>query len=177
MRLLIHLRNRRSISYSWLAVLTLIAGQSTFAADPVAKTDDFGRDLVVDPAAEPVPALRYRLLPPSESLQPGNAAPIYLRLEHERGQEWRKRLAEEPSEYLDMPFDEMPLEKVGKLLEFFQRELEQISAAGILWVAIWGLGFLLQKQVITNWQYIRVPMKDSDACTFIASAALMPVTV
>lgn len=140
MRLLIHLLNRRLVSYPCLAVLTLIAGQSTFAADPVAKTDDFGRELVVDPAAEPVPALRYRLLPPSESLQPGNAAPIYLRLEHERGQEWRKRLTEEPSEFLEMAFDEMPLEKVGKLLEYFGDVLDQISAAG--------------KRADSSWEYV-----------------------
>jgi hypothetical protein len=140
MRSLTHLRTRHSASYLWFGLLALAVSPATFAAEPVAKTDDFGRDLVVDPAAEPVPALRYRLLPPSESLQPGNAAPIYLRLEHERGQEWRKRLAEEPSEYLDMPFEEMPLDRVGKLLEYFDDTLTQISAAG--------------KRADSSWEYV-----------------------
>ena len=36
--------------------------------------------LVVSPAAEPVPALKYRLLPSYADLNPGDAAPIYLRI-------------------------------------------------------------------------------------------------
>jgi len=140
MRSFVQLRYRHSASYSLLFALVMVASPATFAADPAAKDSDSGRELVVDPAAEPVPALRYRLLPPSESLQSGNAAPIYLRLEHERGQEWRKRLAEEPSEYLDMPFDEMPFEKVGKLLQFFDEELNQISAAA--------------KRSDSSWEYV-----------------------
>ena len=35
--------------------------------------------LVLSPAAAPVPALKYRLLPSSADLIPGDAAPIYLR--------------------------------------------------------------------------------------------------
>ena len=38
--------------------------------------------LVVSPAAEPVPALKYRLLPSFADLNPGDAAPIYLRIRH-----------------------------------------------------------------------------------------------
>lgn len=144
MRSLAHPWSRRSASYLWLVLLALAASPATFAADPVAKTDDFGRDLVVDPAAEPVPALRYHLLPPSESIQPGNAAPIYLRLEHERGQEWRKRIAEEPSEFLDMPLADMPLDRVGKLLQFFEDELDQLAAAGRRSDSSWE--YVMEKQ-------------------------------
>ena len=36
--------------------------------------------VVVSPAAEPVPALKYRLVPSSADLIPGDAAPIYLRI-------------------------------------------------------------------------------------------------
>ncbi len=143
MRRLTHRRINRYLKYSLVALFALGTWHVALA-DPVVKTDEFARDLIVDPAAEPVPALRYRLLPPAESVQPGNAVPIYLRLEHERGQEWRKRLTEEPSDYLHMPFEEMPMEKVGKLLEFYQEALDQISAAARRSDASWE--YVVEKQ-------------------------------
>src|SRR3954470_9392363 len=41
------------------------------------------RELAVSPAPPPSPALRYRLLPISSELNPGEAAPIYLPIRHE----------------------------------------------------------------------------------------------
>ena len=52
-------------------------------------------ELSVSPAEEPSPALRYRLLPISSELNPGDAAPIYLRLRHEVNE---ARLASDPGE-------------------------------------------------------------------------------
>ena len=91
---------------AFLAALVATAGP--VRADEPAK--DKGSDkpavefsLTVDPAAEPVPSLKYQLLPPIERQLPGNAAPIYLRILHEQGAEWRKRLTEEPSTLLEAP--------------------------------------------------------------------------
>ena len=86
-------------------------------------------ELTVSPAAEPVPALRYHLLPPLEDRVPGNATPIYLRLVYEQGDEWRRLWREEPSRLLEMPFDEMPLDDAARLVEIFDTALEQMSAA------------------------------------------------
>ena len=52
-------------------------------------------ELVLSPAAEPVPALRYRLLPLESTLLPGDAAPIYLRIRHEQTGESLKELEAE----------------------------------------------------------------------------------
>src|SRR5690349_12949830 len=53
-------------------------------ADPRAKAPETKvKELRVDPAPAPRPALRYRLLPLAPDRTPGDAAPIYLRLRHE----------------------------------------------------------------------------------------------
>ena len=82
----------------------------------------------VTPAAEPVPALKYRLLTRDIDLKPGNAAPFYYRalLELPRGmQSIRKKYDEE--EQLGRwyatgaeaaPIDELPLDKVRDASRF-----------------------------------------------------------
>ena len=97
-------------------------------------------ELVVDPAPEPLPALKYQLLTPPDNTVAGNAAPIYLRIIHERGSEWLKRLGEEPSRLLDMPADEMPMDDALKLLNSYDSAIEQLSAAG--------------RRADCNWEYV-----------------------
>ncbi len=85
--------------------------------------------LIVDPAPEPVPALKFQLLVPPEAEIAGNAAPIYERIVHERGDGWKKALGTEPSRFLEMPGDEVPLDELGEFLERFSAVSEQLSAA------------------------------------------------
>ena len=86
-------------------------------------------ELLVDPAPEPFPALRYGLLIPSEARKAGNAAPIYLRLVHERNDEWRKQLGSGSETFLDVPFDAMSIPEAEKFLDRFASVTEQLSAA------------------------------------------------
>lgn len=96
---------------------------------PAEKTAAAGIELVVSPAAAPVPTLRYHLLPPARSLVPGNAVPIYLRLVHEQNDEWKHELGK-ASDLLEPEFDKMPLDEAEEVVDRFSHVLEQISAAG-----------------------------------------------
>lgn len=88
-------------------------------------------ELTLSPAAEPVPALKYQLLPPPEDQVRGNAAPIYLRVvfEHASG-EWHRLLRDEPRRLLELGTANMPLDEAEKTLSTFETVLAQISAAG-----------------------------------------------
>lgn len=68
-----------------LCILVACCFASTATADVAYKTEKIGNDdievarMTVTPAAEPVPALRYRLVARDIDLKAGNAAPFYYR--------------------------------------------------------------------------------------------------
>jgi len=71
----------------------------------------------VDPAPEPVPALKYRLLPPLSELKPGNAAPIYLRPLVEGGDVRIEQLLADVSRLLDLPAEKRSVEELDSFVE------------------------------------------------------------
>ncbi|MCA9176707.1 MAG: hypothetical protein KDB14_19600 [Planctomycetales bacterium] len=103
------------------------------------------RELTLYPQAEPVPALRYRLLPDSFDMKPGNAAVHYLKalgfLEQEPARQQRQQYIKEatdravkqgkgvgevpPYVWNSTPPDQLPLEEVKKFLAWtdFQRPM------------------------------------------------------
>src|SRR5215208_3443826 len=74
------------------------------------------RTLTVSPAAEPVPAFKYRLFPRSSDRKDGNAVPMYLRFAHERNDAWKKKLREQPVEWNKLPLDRLPHKEVKEFL-------------------------------------------------------------
>jgi hypothetical protein len=67
------------------------------------------------PAAEPVPALKYQLLPPMIERRPGNAAVLYGKVTAEQIPFFgNSRLQENILKWLDVPFDKFPKEQVRK---------------------------------------------------------------
>ncbi|WP_165227638.1 hypothetical protein [Aquisphaera insulae] len=65
--------------------------------------------LVVSPAAAPIPSLRYRLLPLRSELNPGNAAPVYLRIRHgQRDAVWEE-LEKNYKAWIEVPLKDIPL--------------------------------------------------------------------
>src|SRR5262249_1462111 len=85
------------------------------------------RTLSVSPQSAPVPALKYRLLPPSWELKEGNAVPIYLRLVHEQNDAAQKYLTETPMPWNSVPVDKVPLAEARKFLQdrgYFLRQFE-----------------------------------------------------
>ena len=123
-----------------VAAPRLAAGDEPPAGDKADEPAATGLELVVDPAAEPIPAFEYHLLPPAEKLRRGNAVPIYLRLMYERNDEVRRLLKEESRRFLDMPREELPLDEVGKFLDSFSDVTEQMTAASY--------------RADSNWEYV-----------------------
>jgi hypothetical protein len=95
--------------------------------EKAAKTWLIDRALTISPQAEPRPALKYRLLPSTMELKPGNAVPIYLRLVHEQNDASRRLWVEQPLKWNNLPLDRLPLEEARKFLakrSYMLRQLE-----------------------------------------------------
>lgn len=88
--------------------------------------------MTIHPAAEPRPALKYKLLPGFWERRSGNAAVIYNRIwmdKFEQEQYLREHL-EEIASWLDMPLDKLPREKVQQVVEmtnFIYRDFQWAS--------------------------------------------------
>lgn len=88
--------------------------------------------LLVSPQAEPVPALRYRLLPPYEDLQPGNAVPFYYRaMLNLRGlpPEINQKYADNYEKWLTWPLDESLKPEIVSWLDAHQTALAELEKA------------------------------------------------
>jgi hypothetical protein len=137
-------------SVTWAVILTTTL--PVHAQDEAKKVDQKPeparpKELLLSPAPAPNPALKYRLLPRSSDLNPGDAAPIYLRLVHERSSEALKELQEEPVEWLKLPLDQFA--RVQQVKEFVGR-----------WSSIYEqLGFGARRQTC-DWNYSLPEQKD-----------------
>jgi hypothetical protein len=85
------------------------------------------RSLTVSPQRAPLPALKYRLLPPGWDLKEGNAVPIYLRLVHEQNDAARRYWTETPGPWNLLPVDRIPLDQARKFLQGQRRFLRQFE--------------------------------------------------
>jgi hypothetical protein len=83
--------------------------------------------LVLDPAAAPVPALKYRLLPNSADLNPGDAAPIYLRTRYQAQEGPWNEINENWMKWRELPLDMFPTAEARKFVDRWSQQLEQID--------------------------------------------------
>jgi hypothetical protein len=95
--------------------------------------------MTVTPAAEPSPALRYRLWLKPDELKPGNSVVYYLRAFPEGGIEriWkdtRQEFGEAVDEWYtsNMPIEELPLDKVRRVSGRFDDRIEQMILPGTM---------------------------------------------
>jgi hypothetical protein len=92
--------------------------------------------LKVDPAAEPRPALKYRLMTRLSERKPGNAAPFYYRailaftqandLSHRGG---GKSLDAQLSDWMSTPIEKFPIAEVKQVIQRHSRVLEDLTTA------------------------------------------------
>ncbi len=97
----------------------------------------------LDPAAEPTPALRFRLATDILDTGPGNAAIHYFRavvLERDLPRESREQL-DRQAEWYERHSSELPLAEVTKWLEARRLVLAEIAAAGRCETCDWGIRF------------------------------------
>jgi hypothetical protein len=85
------------------------------------------RVLVVDPAPAPVPALKYRLLPSWAERNPGDAAPIYLRIRYQIADQLWSEIEPNHLKWRDVPIDRLPTAEVRKFVDQFGKQLELIG--------------------------------------------------
>jgi hypothetical protein len=96
------------------------------------------RSLTVSPASDTVPALKYRLLPPSWELKDGNAAPIYLRLVHAQSDSSRKYWTDTPESWNQLPIDQIPLQETQKFFKTYSYILRQLEVGARRKTAEWN---------------------------------------
>ncbi len=123
-----------------IAVPALPLGARDKPATPRKAPSPWGVDraVTVSPRGEPVPALRYRLLPLSSELKEGNAVPIYLRLVHSQNDAARKYWAETPRPWNALPVDRVPLAAARKFLERHRYMLKQLEIGARRRTAEWN---------------------------------------
>jgi hypothetical protein len=85
------------------------------------------RSLALTPRAEPMPALRYRLLPLASDRKEGNAVPIYLRLVHERNDETKRQWRDKPAAWNQLPLEQLPVAEARKWLNQYAYMMKQLD--------------------------------------------------
>ncbi len=125
-----------------IALLLLVAARWPSAALAQPPPDPQPTVITLRPAAEPVPALKYRLVPEQITLVPGNAATFYYRgviIMTETYSSLRAREKSQPGAFpesverlasdtwLMCPIGEIPRDKARKYLEPFQSALKEVE--------------------------------------------------
>ena len=85
--------------------------------------------LAITPMPAPVPALKYRLLPTVTQLNPGDAAPIYLRLGYGLPEGEPTASHKQVDAWLALPLDQLPAAEVAALLDRWAPQLHQVEFA------------------------------------------------
>ena len=85
------------------------------------------KELAVSPAPPPTPALRYRLLPISSELNPGDAAPIYLRIRHELKDDSWDQLDRKVPALLDASRDQFPVQEGRQIVNQWATQLRLLE--------------------------------------------------
>lgn len=118
------LRTRRAR----LAILLVASWAMPALAQPARAPDpDNPKVLTLDPAAAPVPALKYRLLPSSADLTPGDAAPIYLRIRYQTPDGPWDEIEANSEKWRALPPDRFPAAEARAFVDRFRKQIEQIE--------------------------------------------------
>ena len=132
-------RNRIGLATLLAGSCLAIAAQTSHAQDTAPAKPAEAVELSVSPAAEPAPALKYRLMPVYSDLQPGDAAPIYLRLRHELASDRIAALVKNHADWIELPIEKFPKAEARKFIDEWQWKTRQ-------------LGFGARRQEC-NWNY------------------------
>lgn len=102
---------RRLLMTSVLWSLLLLNAPARLLAQPI--------ELSVSPAEQPSPALRYRLLPISSELNPGDAAPMYLRLRSQLDDAEWKQIEEKADAWNSVPLEKLPIPDARQFVDLW----------------------------------------------------------
>jgi hypothetical protein len=125
-----HLRDRRLLAIMTAALVAVLIAQP-LSADESESNDSHVIEvkLVVRPAGESRPALKYPLLPPLLERHPGDAAIMYTRIAVVLGDTSSPADLEKLVEWNKMSLKELPLEEVEQALLPYQAVLDDLDLA------------------------------------------------
>ncbi len=140
----------RLVPCRWILATAIVAGGSIAcslrAADTPPSDEPPTIRLTISPSAEPVPALKYRLLPALRELKHGNAALAYDRAiitfptSRVSGIPRQKTFLNETLEHwLEMSIAELPQKEVEKQLDVFHAWTQGVERGALLDHCDWGL--------------------------------------
>jgi hypothetical protein len=117
--------------------------------------------LVVSPAAEPVPALKYRLLPTLAEQTPGNAALEYSQAVNRDMPRFDQNKVNRWGSWLDLPPDRLPVKELETELASYARAIRDLERASRREVCDWQLpisrdGFSTN---LDDFQNLRIPVR------------------
>jgi hypothetical protein len=95
------------------------AAKPSTAFDPI--------ELTIHASTAPIPALKYRLFPLESERNPGDAAPIYIRVCLRIKDEMRKEIGEKAAAWKELPLDRFPTAEARKFVDQFKGSLDQIA--------------------------------------------------
>jgi hypothetical protein len=122
------------------------------AATAAAEGEDYSTSLVLHPAASPIPALKYPLLPELRDTIPGNAVTHYRQAVNNLKQdvppesEWYAAM----DQWMAAPLKDFPREEVGKFLKKCARTFQEVEAGARSEQCDWGLTEELRKKGIAK---------------------------
>lgn len=113
-----------------LLALAAVWTSSTVQAQPA--RDSTSITVVLRPAPEPTPALKYSLVPKRRTLVPGNATVFYhraIQFELEQGPRvaTKEKPADQIAQWAGCPIVEIPREEARQVLEPFQTALNEVE--------------------------------------------------
>ena len=127
-----------------LALCALSVGLDAKGAEPRIKI------ISISPAPEPVPALGNRLLPMESELNPGDAAPIYLRLAAGVSADAMSQLEAKPTAWLKLPLDQFPTKEALTFLDGWRAQLAQLEYGAHRETCSWNYSLLEEREHIPD---------------------------
>ncbi len=106
------------------------------------------KELPVSPAEQPAPALRYRLLPVSSELNPGDAAPVYLRLRFGLDEASWKQMQEKANAWALVPLEKLPIAEARKLVNEWAGRIKLLRIGTRRQYCDWSYPLAEQRQEI-----------------------------
>jgi hypothetical protein len=130
-------------SVSSVLVLSAGSGYDGLAAENVPEGNIEIRELTVHPAPEPVPALKYQLLPTLPDRTPGNAAVLYNRILIQLPNAMNEETSEKMAKWAgaDVPLEDLPLAELRRTLQPLHSVMGELAIAARRESCQWDVPF------------------------------------
>jgi hypothetical protein len=140
----VFIRSLFRVTSALLALSVALVAFDATGAEPKIKI------MSVSPAREPVPALGNRLLPLESELNPGDAAPIYIRLAAGVTADAWSELEAKPKTWLELPLDQFQAKEARTFLDGWRGKLLQLEYGAHRETCSWNYTLLEEREHIAD---------------------------